>query len=167
MATRSKLESLSNIAVIVAAVALCVVLVRNQWPAQQPGGPQSLEGGTIRIASLASMPAKKNLVMVISQTCHFCEKEMPFYRSLGELDLEGKASLVVVFPPNEPEPAKFLAARSVRADHVVNSPLSGLQIRGTPTLLLVDEKGKVERAWVGALPEDKHREVIESLQSQT
>jgi thioredoxin-related protein len=167
MATHSKLEALSNIAVIVAAVALCVVLVRNQWPSAQPGSPAALEGSTINIASLISAPAKRNLVMVLSQTCHFCEKEMPFYRSLGELDLAGKASLVVVFPPNEPEPAKFLAARSVRADHVVNSPLSGLQIPGTPTLLLVDAKGKVERAWVGALPPDKHKEVLESLQSQT
>jgi hypothetical protein len=122
MATRSKLESLSNIAVIVAAVALCVVLVRNQWPSEQPGSPQALEGSTIDLASLTSAPAKKNLVMVVSQTCHFCEQEMPFYRSLGELKLDGKASLIVVFPPQEKEPAKFLAARSVRADHVVNSP---------------------------------------------
>src|SRR5687767_3639513 len=113
MATRSKLESLSNIAVIVAAVALCVVLVRNQWPSDQPGSPASLEGSTINLASLTTSPAKKNLVLVVSQTCHFCEQEMPFYRSLGELKLDGKASLIVVFPPHEQEPAKFLAARSV------------------------------------------------------
>jgi hypothetical protein len=167
MATRSRLESLSNIAVIVAAVALCVVLVRSQWPSDQSGSPQALEGSTIDIAALTSAPAKRNLVMVLSQTCHFCEKEMPFYRSLGELKLDGKAALVAVFPPNEPEPAKFLAARSVRADHVVNSPLAGLQIRGTPTLLLVDANGKIERAWVGALAPDGHKEVLESLQTQT
>jgi hypothetical protein len=75
----------------------------------------------------------------------------------------------VVFPPHEQEPAKFLAARSVRADHVVSSPLSGLQIRGTPTLLLVDAKGEREMATADKLSLARAlvREIAARLASST
>ena len=88
---------------------------------------------------------------------------MPFYRSL-RAKLAPQASLIAVFPANQSTPQGFLAARAVRVDRVVSS--DSLRIVGvvaTPTLLLVDEHGEVKRAWVGAQPEAKHREVLESV----
>ena len=162
--TTSRLESVSNIAVIVAAIALCAALVRNQFfTAQESGSPKSLQGATIDLASLTSSPSKRNLVLFISETCHFCEQEMPFYRTLRE-KLPSQASLLAVFPPQEPEPEKFLAAKAVKVDHVTSSlALAEIGVRGTPTLLLLDEHGKVERAWVGAQPPSVHDEIVASV----
>ena len=162
--TTSKLESVSNIAVIIAAIALCAVLVRNQFfTPQESGSPKSLQGATIDLASLTSSPSRRNLVMFISETCHFCEQEMPFYRTLRE-KLPSQASLLAVFPPQEPDPDKFLAAKAVKVDHVSGSTaLAEIGVRGTPTLLLVDDRGKVVRAWVGAQPAEEHAKIVESV----
>jgi len=140
------------------------VLVRHEW--FSPAGPNEqpqLEGSKIDLAAITTAPAKRNLVLFISETCYFCEQEMPFYRTLRE-KLPSQASLVAVFPPQEPEPAKFLAGKDVKVDHVASTlALASIGVRGTPTLLLVDEKGKVERAWVGAQQPAIHDEIVASV----
>jgi thiol-disulfide isomerase/thioredoxin len=162
---------LSNVAVIVAAIAFVIVLVRHEWPgnAAPPAmaTAESLQGTTVNLASITPSPAKKNLVLFISETCHFCEQEMPFYRTLRE-KLPGQASFVAVFPPQEPEPAKFLEGKAVKVDHVAApaalTALTSIGVRGTPTLLLVDEHGKVEKAWIGAQPAGKHEEILQTVE---
>ena len=131
------LESASNVAVVVVAVVLVVVLVRHEFPATPPDPTKALQGRTINLAALTSAPSKRNLVLAISQTCHFCEREMPFYRRLGN-EAQGRAPLLVVFPAGEPAPEKFLAERSVRSDRTVSASFVELGLRATPTLLLVD-----------------------------
>jgi len=44
---------------------------------------------------------------------------------------------------------------------VVSSQLDAMGVSGTPTLLLVDSKGKVEQAWVGKL-DDKGQQQVQS-----
>jgi hypothetical protein len=163
-----KLENLSNIAVVVAAIVVCVVLVRNQLhPNEQPnplGSPSSFEGKTIDLAGITAAPAERNVLLALSQTCHFCEEEMPFYRHVSEAAAQASAQVHAVFPPGQAEPEKFLSARSVRTDSVVTHAFEKLGVRGTPTLLVVDAHGKIERAWVGALSPAQEKEVLQVLQ---
>lgn len=162
--TAQRLEVLSNVAVIIAAVVLVTILVRREWPSPQPGSAASLQGKTIDFAALNGTPAKRSLIMFISETCHFCEKEMPFYRTLRET-LPSGTSLVAVFPQHESDPGNFLAARSVQVDHVSSSDaLAHIGVMSTPTLLLVDQRGTVKRAWVGAQPEANHKEILASAE---
>lgn len=161
--TASTLESLSNVAVIIAAVALVVVLARREWPSPQPGSVATLQGATINLASLTNAPAKRNFIMFVSEACHFCEQEMPFYRSLRD-KLPNRASLIAVFPTGQPAPEGFLAERRVKVDRVVSSDtLSSAGVIATPTLLLVDERGKVRRAWIGAQTDSQHTEIVDSV----
>lgn len=161
--TTSRLESLSNLAVIIAALALLVVLARREWPGPQPGSAASLQGATIQLASLTHAPSKRNFILFVSEMCHFCEQEMPFYRSLRD-KLPSRASLIAVFPTGQPAPEGFLAARQVKVDHVVSSDILGSAgVIATPTLLLVDERGTVKRAWVGAQSDRQHTEIVESI----
>jgi peroxiredoxin len=159
----SRLEAASNIAVIIASVILVAVLVRHEWPGSPPGSPKALEGATVNLGPLTNAPVKRNLVLFISENCHFCEQEMPFYRTLRD-KLPSRVSLVAVFPQHEPEPERFLAARSIKVDHVASSDsLSQIGVTGTPTLLLVDERGKVKHVWLGAQPDAQHEEIVASI----
>jgi len=36
-------------------------------------------------------------------------------------------------------------------------------VDGTPTLLLVNEKGEISNSWVGKIPKEKEKEVISQL----
>jgi hypothetical protein len=51
----------------------------------------------------------------------------------------------------------------ILADDVVNSSLADIRIAATPTLLLVDQAGRVRNAWVGKLDEKGEKEVETAL----
>lgn len=44
--------------------------------------------------------------------------------------------------------------------------LDALGVRGTPTLLLINDKGVVIKSWVGRLPIDKEGEVITAARGE-
>ena len=46
---------------------------------------------------------------------------------------------------------------------VLQSPLAAVDVAGTPTVLVVDKRGKISEAWVGKLAPDSEREVLASL----
>ncbi len=48
---------------------------------------------------------------------------------------------------------------------VKRSPLENIQVSGTPTLILTNEKGEIMDFWVGKLTPDKEAEVINKLNS--
>jgi hypothetical protein len=45
-------------------------------------------------------------------------------------------------------------------DEVRQASLSGLEINGTPTLLIIDNGGLVRNVWVGKLPTQTEKEVL-------
>lgn len=161
---RTKLESLSNLAVIIAAIVFVVALVHHEWPSPQPGTSAWLQGKTIDLAPLAGSPANDDLVMFISEACPFCRQEMPFYRTLRRR-LPKNVSLIAVFPAHQAAPKKFLAAHSVAVDRVVLSDsLVQIGVTKTPTLLLVNGRGKVLQAWVGAQPSAQHKKILSTIE---
>lgn len=159
-----RLEILSNIAVIVAAVAVCFSVARQYLPSPSATTSESFRDKTLNMASITLTPATQNVVLVLSQSCRFCEEEMPFYRTLGEIAVRAKTHVYAMFPPTENEPDKYLERHSVRTDGVVSGRLDGVGVRGTPTLLLVDANGKIERAWVGALNDAQEKGVLQAIQ---
>jgi peroxiredoxin len=159
-----KLEILSNVAVTIAAIAVCVTLARQYFPGEVPGSPESFQGKSVNMASITATPGNRNVVLALSQTCRFCEQEMPFYRNLSALAARAKTHVYAVFPPSEKESDKYLERHSVRTDGVTSTALDAIGVRGTPTLLLIDATGKIERAWVGALTDAQEKEVLQTVQ---
>jgi hypothetical protein len=49
----------------------------------------------------------------------------------------------------------------VQVDEVKHANFQSLQIGGTPTLLLVDSNGIVQKVWLGKLSETKEKEVMD------
>jgi peroxiredoxin len=154
------------VAVIAAAAAVCLVVARQYATGASPGTPESFRGKTVNLASITSSPSSRNVVLALSQSCHFCQDEMPFYRTLGESARGTKTHVYAVFPPAETASDQFLASRSVRVDGVASETLGALGVRGTPTVLVVDAKGKIERAWVGALNDAQKQELLQTVQSE-
>jgi hypothetical protein len=57
----------------------------------------------------------------------------------------------------------YLKKASLNVDRVVDANGLDLTIPGTPTLLLLDERGVVMRAWIGRLFPSQEEEVASSL----
>lgn len=122
------------------------------------------------IGSIAWGEHQSTLLLAVRKGCHFCEQSMPFYQRLVALrdQHQTDTQLVAVFPDSEGEAHSVL--KDARLDSIglaSGVPLSGINVTGTPTLILVDKRGVVSRAWIGQLTPDGEGEVIEALKARS
>jgi thioredoxin-related protein len=169
---KSTLDTVANIAIIVVCVIAAVVLIRNQFFPAQPrvqGAQEQVKEGERFDQLKAVMPAGSNraLVVAVSPTCHFCNDSMPFYKKLiDQRNQQGSQVKVIAAVPNEEakaEESKKFASAGANPDGMVHMDFSTIKVPGTPTLLLVDNDGKVLNVWVGKQDEKGEKEILEVL----
>ncbi len=159
-----KLEILANVAIVVVAAAVVTVVYRDhQQPTRPARGPEIEVGATAPVKGVDWASKRKTLVLALSTQCHYCQESSPFYKSLSD-QLANRKDLgfVSVFPQSAAEAEKYLREQGIRFG-VVSQNLGSIPIAGTPTLLLVDQRGKVTKKWSGRLPADGEASVWKSL----
>lgn len=171
---KGKIEVAANLSIIVVAVLLCVVLVKSYVipapAAQQAGGEPAGTRGAIKrgdAVAVSGVDWQKNgktLLLALSTACHFCTESGPFYQRI--VRERGDTRLVALLPQAEEEGQAYLRSLGVGIDEVRHVGFRDMGLTGTPTLLLVDEKGVVSDVWVGALPPNKEAEVMSRLRPE-
>ena len=90
-----KIELAANLAIIVVACLLAIVLVKNYFfakPPQQADKSESQriqsESQPVNSPSVSSLDIdwkqnKQTLILAISSSCHFCTESAPFYKKLA------------------------------------------------------------------------------------
>jgi hypothetical protein len=160
-----RLDLIANFAVIVSSIALLGFL-GNQWwvghHAPQPPQARALIGTTIHLPGVDFSQQRKTLLIVISTSCHFCRDSQPFYRQLAQT-AGLKTHLVAVVPMPQSEAESYVHSSIAPSLQVVSAPLDSMGVNGTPTLLLVDSHGKVEKAWIGILDDAGQKQVQSQL----
>jgi hypothetical protein len=103
-------------------------------------------------------------LLVLSTKCRFCTESVPFYRRLlrSEVVQQGRLSLGVVSLQPVDEMRRYLAANDLAIERVIPGSLLGLRVRGTPTLVLLNETGVVESSWVGRLNDVQENDFAEA-----
>ncbi len=71
--------------------------------------------------------------------------------------------LVAVFPNSREEGSQYLRENGVEIQEIKQAQLNSINVRASPTLILVSEKGEVLNSWIGKVPSMKEVEVMESL----
>lgn len=172
---RTKLDTAANVAIIVACAAAVFVLLNNQFQflgpqrAAPPAMPGQVAKGEVfaELQKVVPAGAPKALVMALSPTCGFCTQSMPFYKRLvDERNEKGSPVKVIAAVPGEgvrQEESTKLAEAGVATDGVVTLDFAKVKVAGTPTILLVDNKGKVLDVWVGKLDEGGEKAVLKVL----
>lgn len=167
---RKNVELAANTAILVVAVLLCLSLVKNQFSDNSPPDitARALNSdSTLRADEKIDLPGidwQKNgntLLLVLSTTCYYCTESAAFYRRLQQES--GNAHLVAVFPQSVSEGEAYLKKLAVPVDDVRQVTVDSLNVRGTPTLVLVDSTGEVKDSWVGKLPPNQEAQVIARL----
>ena len=105
---------------------------------------------------------QKTLVLAIRKGCHYCDSSLPFYKQLSNLEKSRTlhAHLVAVMPDDRTSVTADLLSGGVSIEAVFNQQLSSIRVAGTPTLFLVDAKGRIEQSWVGQLSPESEKDVI-------
>ncbi|HKC62926.1 MAG TPA: hypothetical protein VKB86_04780 [Pyrinomonadaceae bacterium] len=166
-----KIELFSNIAILVVALLLCVVLVKRYLFTQSAqSANNAVTNNAIGVGTkvnLQDIDWSKNdhtLIMALSNSCHFCSESAPFYRKLTQN--KGDTRLVAVLPQPVEDGQKYLEKLGVSINEIRQSPLANIGVHGTPTLILVDNKGTVVDSWIGELSTDKETEVLSRLEQR-
>jgi hypothetical protein len=166
-----RIELLANVSIILVAVLLGIVLVKNYLLPDSPKpkpAPLSSRGNRIRAGMNIPIPdidwAKngQTIVLAISDGCHFCSESAPFYQRLWTE--RGNTHLVAVLPQPVEESKRYLNGLNVNIDDVRQVPLASFGVTSTPTLILVNDRGAIINSWVGKLTADRERDVLASLQ---
>jgi hypothetical protein len=169
--SRTKLDTVANIAIIVVCVIASAVLINNflqsrQRAAQEP--PQAEKGETFEeLRAVVPAGAASALVVALQPQCGFCNESMPFYKRIVETRNQKGSNVKFVAAVGRPEArdeeAKKLAEAGVQPDALVQVDFSAIKVPGTPTVYHVDPEGKVLGVWVGKLDESAERNVLATL----
>lgn len=168
---RPTLERVSHVAFIVMCVAVTAVGVQRFSDARTTRdgtvAPAPFQPGT-RLAlpaSLEAQGARGSVLLALSTNCQYCTASMPFYRRLRELDAvrAGALKLAVISLQPETQMREYLRTHDAGVDTIVTFADSGISIRGTPTLILVNARGEVVRSWTGQLRSDEEAEFVKAL----
>ena len=76
---------------------------------------------------------------------------------------DARTQIVAVFPQSVDEAKDYLKGLGVSVDEVRQSPLSSIGVEGTPTLILLDNRGTVADFWVGKLNGSHEQKVMDRL----
>src|SRR6266852_3467737 len=158
--TARKVEIVDNVAIIIVACVAVMMLVRNYRTASLAQPHTIKAGAAFALRNENWQASPRNMVLAVSTTCHFCTESAPFYRELAEQCRRDHVRTIAVLPQPVNEAEAYLKGEGVTVDEIRQSPLSDVEVSGTPTLVLVDSRGVVRSVWVGKLPSDKEKEVL-------
>ncbi|MGZ8842330.1 MAG: TlpA family protein disulfide reductase [Pyrinomonadaceae bacterium] len=163
-----KIEIASNIAILVVACLLAMVLVKSYLLTgpQKALEPDPIEKGLVKppAVSLLDIDWKANgqtVLLAISISCRYCTESAPFYRKLAED--QHKTRLIAISSQSVTDSRGYLERLGVRADEIKQFPLDKLGVNGTPTLIIVDSSGVVRSFWTGKLTPEQETAVLGTL----
>jgi thiol-disulfide isomerase/thioredoxin len=150
---KTKLEAIANVTVIVMALAVGGVMLTRYAASYR--APRVVAAGDhlARIPGLDWTQHRETLLLVLNTGCHFCQDSVPFYQKLAQAQRPDAdaVQLVAVFPNEAEMVNEFIAHEKLPIRSVPGIPLENLRVNATPTLILVNREGRVERSWVGVL----------------
>jgi hypothetical protein len=160
----TRLNAAANIAIIVVACMLVVVLGRTYLfnPAKSTRGGVAV-GDRVNLGGLPATQEQQILVVALSTQCHFCTESSPFYRKLVDSIDQSKVHLTAAFPQPREEAETYLRDLRIAIQDIRPGSLRALNVAATPTLLLVDSQGIVIKVWRGKLSSDGELEVLSAL----
>lgn len=159
---KARLEAIGNITVIVVALAVGYVVLGRYAAVYR--APRSVSVGD----QLGTIPNvnwtrhRHTLVLALNTGCHFCEQSAPFYQKLADAQPQASDGLeiVAVFPNDTDTVRQYMTREDLRIRSVSAVALDKLRVDGTPTVILVNSGGRVERVWIGTLTPSEELDVL-------
>lgn len=160
-----RLEVLANVTLVAVALIAGTVLVKNNFMSK-PGNSSaavSTVGTRLKVSGIDWKANRQTLVLALQTTCHFCTESAEFYRRLVSEVTPSTAHLTAILPQARHESSNYLRNLSVNIDDVREGMFNDFNVRGTPTLILVDGAGVIKNVWVGKLSAAKEKEVLAAV----
>ena len=167
----NRAELLANIAIVVVAILLSIVLVKRFILTSEPAKPaaaanQLAAGERVPLNDVEWVKSKHTLLLVLQKGCHYCTESAPFYKRLiQETANRSDVKLIALLPQTVTEGKQYLDEIGVGIADIRQVAPSQVKVGGTPTLILVDENGVATEVWRGKLPPDGEEKVLSKLKT--
>ena len=163
---KQRLEVATNVAIILVCLLIAVIGVKKfllPGPTVNMAGPA--KGARIPIAGMDWSRTDRTLVLVLNTHSHYCSDSAQFYRTLLPEASARKVQIVAVFPQPSEESRRYLAGLglSISGLAIQVAPPGAALARGTPTVILADNRGLVVKSWVGKLSARGEAEVWKAI----
>jgi len=161
-----KLEISANILIVAVALLFGYVLFQKAFLNNSQTKAPSFEltaGTKIALQDVDFQANGKTLLLALQKGCTYCSASMPFYKTLMEKAPEKGVKFVGVLPDAHEEALGYLKEHGVILPEIRQAELDSVNVRGTPTLILIDQNGDVLHSWVGKLSPERESEVISQL----
>jgi peroxiredoxin len=162
-----------NTLLIFACLLTCADIVSNYVKSHNASVPGTLRAGLDpskmgRAMNVQGEDWKANgwtLVFAISKSCHFCTASAPFYRQLLTSASLAKISALVISPDPEDSMRAYLNDLRLNIPKIDRVSFQAIGINATPTVAIVNSKGKIAAAWIGQLTRDGQDAVLRFIAS--
>src|SRR5262249_36367789 len=154
-------EMATNIAILIVAVLMGVVLVQRYILAPGKPAPPTVSVGTaVFLPDIYLAGDGRTQVLPVQEGGDLLSERAPFYQRLVREASNNHIPVVAVFPQTIESGQKYLNDIKVPINNVRQATLKSIGVGGTPTLLLVDNTGKIVTGWIGKLAPDQEMEVL-------
>lgn len=166
-----KLETVANWIIVITGVTVTALfasrlIAEHQQPTRPPQGYQIGEKVIAAESPVDFSKAPQTLVLFLSSQCHFCTESVPFYHDLlkaREAAGSQQTRMVAISVEDSPTLQGYLKQHELAFDEVVSVPREKIKMRGTPTLVLLDQSGTVKGVWNGYLTSVQRRSEVIKL----
>jgi len=163
-----RLDSLVNAAILVTCGLLVLTILQHRavytaWVAGQKGpeSPFKIGESAEVLPGIDYGTSNIQLVLYVKSTCPYCTNSMAFYR-LIDAEMQRLKSVSFIAVSSEPVDIlrTYLDQNSLRVDRLVSM---GHKALGTPTLVLVDNRGTIRGVWEGQQTAAGEGAIVEAL----
>ena len=157
------LEIATNVAILCAFLLVGALAVKRLREPSQPVLHQPTVGERVSLQGVDWSKSGKNLILALSTECRFCSESASFYQRLVPTALNSGVKVIAVLPQPVSDSNSYLQKLGVKVPEILQSSLDSVEVSGTPTLLVIDAHGRIQKAWVGKLRPDLETQVVASL----
>lgn len=158
-----RLEVATNVAIFCAFLLVAVLAATRFFGHSANQTQQPTIGSQVPLQSANWSNSNRSLVLALSTGCHFCSESADFYRKLVPSATHNGVRVVAILPQPVADGRAYLSHLDVPVPEVLQSSLDAVEVSGTPTLLLLDRQGRIEKAWVGKLNPEEEQQVLASI----
>jgi hypothetical protein len=155
-----------NILTAVVAIVVLASAIRTYVFPPSPSAdslPQIPIGTQLKLDGVKWRNNGRTLIFAMQVGCRYCLASIPFYKDLLRSDTSGSLRTLAIFPQPVEESQRYVREHGLGFNDIRESRLSDIDVAGTPTLILVDSKGRVQGAWAGKLDSKQEAEVFHAL----
>jgi len=163
-------DRVASIATILTCSAICahlLVVNRRAQPADSRQVPQNtaykVGERIVDTPTLGLAGARSTLILMTASSCHYCTASMDSFDRLTKTAHKVGVRVVAATSEDAARNRAYLQEHGVEADVVAAAEKNNIDIRATPTLLLVDQHGTIRNVWVGQFTPAREADVAKLL----